>query len=163
MTRVHDHDAIRHMTVWSCLAVFVGGCLGSGVRITLGTLQPSAVAWPWMTMLINLTGAFILGCLLEYFAQTGEDVGSHKLWRLGLGTGVIGGYTTYSTFILESDTRLTHHEFLLGMAYLVSSVLVGLVCAGLGVWAGSRLATRRGAIAGGTERTDTDARRGDGR
>lgn len=132
----------RHtvVLVQSALAVGVGGTCGSLVRIALGTLQPSTVAWPWMTILINLTGAFALGCLLEYFAATGEDVGTHRLWRLGLGTGVIGGYTTYSTFILEGDTRLTDHEMGLALAYFAVSVLAGLLCAGLGIRVGSHFA-----------------------
>ncbi|MCI1220159.1 MAG: CrcB family protein [Bifidobacterium sp.] len=131
----------------SVAAVFAGGVLGSLIRISLGTLQAKDASWPWMTMLINLTGAFILGCLLEFLGVTGEDVGARRLWRLGLGTGVIGGYTTYSTFILESDTRLTGHAVALALAYLVLSVVAGLICAGLGIGAGSALGARRNARA----------------
>jgi fluoride ion exporter CrcB/FEX len=100
-----------------------------------------------MTLLINLTGSFILGCLLEYLATTGEDIGARRIWRLGLGTGVIGGYTTYSTFILETDTRITGHAVALALGYLVISVVVGLFCAGLGISAGERLGNRRNARA----------------
>lgn len=129
----------------SVAAVFAGGVLGSLIRISLSALQAKDASWPWMTMLINLTGAFILGCLLEFLGVTGEDVGARRLWRLGLGTGVIGGYTTYSTFILESDTRLTGHAVALALAYLVLSVAAGLICAGLGIGAGATIGARRNA------------------
>jgi fluoride ion exporter CrcB/FEX len=102
-----------------------------------------------MTLLINLTGSFILGCLLEYLATTGEDVGARRIWRLGLGTGTIGGYTTYSTFILETDTRITGHAVALALVYLAISVVVGLVCAGLGIGAGEWLGHRRVTAAAG--------------
>lgn len=144
------------LLVQSVLAVFVGGVAGSFIRIALSELQPSTVVWPWMTMLINFTGAFLLGCLLEYVGMTGEDVGARRLWRLGIGTGVIGGYTTYSTFILETDTRLTHHMVLIGMAYMVVSVLVGLVCAGLGIAVGSKLARIKTGTGDAGDAGDTD-------
>jgi CrcB protein len=111
----------------SVAAVFAGGSVGSLIRISLSKLQAPDASWPWMTLLINLTGSFILGCLLEYLATTGEDIGARRIWRLGLGTGVIGGYTTYSTFILETDTRITGHAVALALGYLVISVVAGIV------------------------------------
>ncbi|MCI1223037.1 MAG: CrcB family protein [Bifidobacterium subtile] len=131
----------------SVAAVFAGGSVGSLIRISLSKLQAPDASWPWMTLLINLTGSFILGCLLEYLATTGEDIGARRIWRLGLGTGVIGGYTTYSTFILETDTRITGHAVALALGYLVISVVAGLFCAGLGISAGERLGSRRNARA----------------
>lgn len=133
----------------SVAAVFAGGSVGSLIRISLSKLQAPDASWPWMTLLINLTGSFILGCLLEYLATTGEDVGARRIWRLGLGTGVIGGYTTYSTFILETDTRITGHAVALALGYLVISVVVGLFCAGLGIGAGEWLGRRRTPVAAG--------------
>ncbi|MCI1211207.1 MULTISPECIES: fluoride efflux transporter FluC [Bifidobacterium] len=138
----------------SVAAVFAGGSVGSLIRISLSKLQAPDASWPWMTLLINLTGSFILGCLLEYLATTGEDVGARRIWRLGLGTGTIGGYTTYSTFILETDTRITGHAVALALVYLAISVVVGLVCAGLGISAGEWLGHRRvTAAAGNTDDT----------
>ncbi|MCI1650183.1 fluoride efflux transporter FluC [Bifidobacterium tibiigranuli] len=131
----------------SVAAVFAGGSVGSLIRISLSKLQAPDASWPWMTLLINLTGSFILGCLLEYLATTGEDVGARRIWRLGLGTGTIGGYTTYSTFILETDTRITGHAVALALAYLAISVVVGLMCAGLGIGAGEWLGHRRKTVA----------------
>lgn len=126
----------------STVAVFLGGTAGSLVRLLLSALQSSSVAWPWMTLLINLTGSFLLGFLLEFLAATGEDVGARRLFRLGVGTGVIGGYTTYGTFILETDTRLMEHWLGIAAGYAVISVLLGLFFAGLGIIAGGAAGTR---------------------
>lgn len=136
-----------HMTLQSSLAVFAGGACGSMIRISLSRLQSSDVSWPWMTILINFVGSFVLGCLLEYLGQRGEDIGARRLWRLGIGTGVIGGFTTYSTFILESDTRLLSGMQWTGLAYLAASVVGGLVFAGLGIVLGNHMGKSHGEVA----------------
>lgn len=134
----------RHTRLPAVIAVFCGGTIGSLVRLALGSLQPgAATSWPWATMLVNLTGAFLLGTITEWFAQTGKDEGLRRVVRLGLGTGCIGGYTTYSTFIIETDTRFAAHSFTLAGIYLALSVLLGLICAGLGIALGARLADLR--------------------
>ncbi|WP_300766119.1 CrcB family protein [uncultured Bifidobacterium sp.] len=126
----------------SAAVVFVGGYVGSLVRIVLEGMQPASAAWPWMTMIINLTGAFLLGFLLEFLAATGADTGARRLFRLAVGTGVMGGYTTYGTFVLETDTRLLGHAALIAGAYAITSILLGLLVAAWGISAGGAAGRR---------------------
>ena len=128
----------------SAVAVFVGGCVGSFVRLVLEAMQPASAVWPWMTMIINLSGAFLLGFLLEFLGSTGADVGARRLFRLAVGTGVMGGYTTYGTFILETDSRLMGHATLIAAAYAISSILLGLLAAMGGILAGGAAGRRIG-------------------
>ena len=109
--------------------VFVGGALGTAIRSLLGDAfaGPSG-SWPWTTLAINLSGAFLLGLLLEALVRSGTDTGTRRLARLGIGTGVMGGYTTYSTFMVET----TQLSWLPAAAYVVATVVLGAVLA----WAG---------------------------
>ncbi|MWB99477.1 CrcB family protein [Agromyces seonyuensis] len=117
----------------SALLVFLGGCLGVALRFVLEAVWPAASgAWPWTTFAINLAGAFLLGLLLETLARGGPDEGLRRSLRLGVGTGVLGGFTTYSTFSVEAD-RLLGAAPALGFAYALVSILAGLVAAGAGM------------------------------
>ena len=119
--------------------VFAGGVAGTAVRAALETALPAQPGgWPWATFVINLTGAFLLGLLLETLARRGPDEGARQLLRLGLGTGVMGGYTTYSTFAVETVRLLGAGAVLSGLGYALGTVLLGLAAA----LAGGRLAAR---------------------
>jgi protein CrcB len=92
--------------------------------------------WPWATFLINCVGAFLLGFLFEYLAATGEDRGIRQAVRLCCGTGMLGAFTTYGTFILETEQRMTSGQartVIIGVGYALISVIGGLFLAGLGV------------------------------
>ncbi|WEV72809.1 CrcB family protein [Bifidobacterium sp. ESL0790] len=121
------------------VGLVAGGACGSLIRLALSALQSPDVAWPWMTMAINLTGAVLLGCLTAYMAAIGPDIGEWRVVRLSLGTGMVGGYTTYSTFMLEAAQRVTAGKAGLAMGYLAASIVFGLLCAMLGLALGSRL------------------------
>lgn len=121
------------------VGLIVGGACGSLIRLALSALQASDVVWPWMTMTINLTGAVMLGCLTAYMAAIGPDVGEWRVVRLSLGTGMIGGYTTYSAFMLEAAKRVMAGRVSLAAGYLVASIMLGLLCAMVGLALGSRL------------------------
>lgn len=124
-----------HTDSRALLAVFVfaGGALGTSIRAALASLQPSDTLIPWATFAVNLAGALLLGFLLETLALTHPDTGWFKRFRLFAGTGLMGGFTTYGTFILEVDTRVASHHALIALAYALVSVVLGLVMAGLGV------------------------------
>lgn len=119
--------------------VFVGGALGTAIRAALEAAFPAQPGgWPWATFLINVSGAFVLGLLLETLSRRGPDAGARQLVRLGLGTGVMGGYTTYSTFAVETVRLIGTGAVLAGFGYALGSVLLGLAAA----LAGTRLAVR---------------------
>ena len=127
--------AARHPQIRGAGAVFLGGIIGSGLRAGLSLLQSAGWSWPWVTFCINLLGSLLLGFLLEYLATTGPDTGRRRDLRLFAGTGLIGGFTTYGTFILEADTRILERNIGVAAAYLLVSVLLGVLFAGIGVLA----------------------------
>ena len=83
------------------LLVFIGGGLGACLRHAcnlIGTRVAVGSPWPWSTFLINISGALLMGVLVEAFALRN---GASPQLRLLLATGVLGGYTTFSTYALE--------------------------------------------------------------
>ncbi len=151
----------RTPSVPACLAlVAAGGCAGTLVRATLERAWPASPGHlPVTTLALNVVGALALGLLLGALGE-----GRPRL-RLALGTGVLGGLTTHSTFILESHRLLTSSgdggHPVLGAAYLVGSMVAGLVAAGLGLWLAGRLRrTGRTGSVGSAGRVD---RAGSGR
>ena len=143
----------RAPSVSVCLAlVAAGGCAGTLVRAALERAWPASPGHlPVTTLALNVVGALALGLLLGALGE-----GRPRL-RLALGTGVLGGLTTHSTFILESHRLLTPggdggHP-VLGTAYLVGSMVAGLVAAGLGLWLADRL--RRPGGAGSADRASS--------
>jgi fluoride exporter len=125
------------------LALIVGGTCGSFGRLGLSAFQSSNVLWPWITGAINLVGSFLLGSVTAYMATLGSDTGVRKVVRLFWGTGLIGGFTTYSTFMLEVAKRLESGRTFTALAYLFSSIVVGLACAMIGIAAGKAMGQRR--------------------
>ncbi|NLJ52579.1 MAG: CrcB family protein [Intrasporangiaceae bacterium] len=110
-------------------AVFVGGMAGTALRALIDRAAPAAAGeWPWATFAVNITGAFLLGMLLETLARREARDGSGGPARLLLGTGLLGGYTTYSTFAVE----ILHLGLLTALLYATLTVVGGLAAAGLG-------------------------------
>ncbi|MBD5784753.1 CrcB family protein [Cellulosimicrobium terreum] len=134
--------------------VALGGAVGTTARALLEhVFAPVPGSWPWTTFAINVVGSFVLGVLLETLVRSGPDEGRRRTVRLGCGTGVLGGFTTYSTFAVEAERLLTGGHAALGVAYALVSVVVGIVaaCAGIvlaGAWARRRRAGRAGQEAG---------------
>lgn len=148
----------RAPSVTASLAlVGTGGCAGTLVRAALERAWPASPGHlPVTTLALNVVGALALGLLLGALGE-----GRPRL-RLALGTGVLGGLTTHSTFILESHRLLTSSgdggHPVLGAAYLVGSMVAGLVAAGLGLWLAGRL--RHPDSTGRTGRTGSAGRAG---
>lgn len=109
-------------------AVSAGGVLGAEARYGLTVLLPhDGSQFPWSTLLINLTGSMLIGVLMGTVLVMRAP---HRLLRPFLGVGVLGGYTTYSSFAVDVQRLLAGHRPLLALGYLVSTVLG---CAGV-VW-----------------------------
>ncbi|HWG06257.1 MAG TPA: fluoride efflux transporter CrcB, partial [Beijerinckiaceae bacterium] len=83
------------------LIVFLGGGIGASLRhsINIASARALGTAFPYGTMLINITGSLIMGLAAAYFAFKG-DATQH--WRLFMTTGILGGYTTFSAFSLDA-------------------------------------------------------------
>jgi CrcB protein len=126
---------------WQAIAlVIAGGAVGTLIRYVLLLVLPEWGGMPWPVFLINLAGAFILGWLLEALARRGPDAGRRRVVRLFAGTGMLGGFTTYSTFAVGADGLFLTDAPWVGIAYAVATVLVGAAAS----IAGIVLAARRG-------------------
>jgi fluoride exporter len=114
--------------------IFLGGAAGTTLRSLLESAYGAAPGqWPWVTFWINVGGALLLGALLEGIAASGRDTGWRRGLRLGIGTGVMGGFTTYSTFSVETVSLLRSGQGLLAAGYALGSVIAGVAGALLGV------------------------------
>ena len=102
--------------------VWAGGAIGTLIRYLVEeALPPSPAGWPWATFLINLTGSFALGFLLEFLARRGSRRRPAARRPPAVGTGVLGGYTTYSTFAVEITQLTTVTPYLVGPAYALAA------------------------------------------
>src|SRR5438270_12634445 len=110
------------------LIVFLGGGLGAALRhgVNLAFARLVAPVFPFATLFENVTGSLAMGLLAAYFALKG-DASQH--WRLFLTTGILGGYTTFSAFSL--DTILLYERGQLGLAALYVLASVGIAILGL--------------------------------
>lgn len=126
-----------------CLGlVAVGGMLGTSAREGLSLAFPPVAGVPITTAMINVVGAFLLGLLLESLVRRGADVGRRRVIRLLVGTGVLGGFTTYSA--LSTDTvLLLRDDPALGVAYALGTVLIGAFATLAGVLVGAWWHRRR--------------------
>lgn len=108
------------------VAVFVGGAVGTLCRHGVDELMASsATTWPWSTFAVNVVGSLALGLLVGRIADADRPA------RLLLGTGFLGGFTTYSALAVQTDALL-RDDLVTGLAYPVVSVLAGLVAALVG-------------------------------
>jgi CrcB protein len=122
--------------VVAILLVALGGGLGSVTRYLAGGWVASrlGVAFPYGTLLINITASFIIGFFLA-FAQ--DRVALSPNWRLFVAVGFIGGYSTFSTFEYESVRLMQDGQMLAAAIYMTGSVAAGLIATITGITLGS--------------------------
>lgn len=120
------------------LVVLLGAGLGGLARYVAGTwiMTRYGGRFPLGTLVINVTGSFLIGVLMTLFT---ERLHPHPNWRLFLVVGILGGYTTFSSFEYESYQAMRDGARWMGMLYITGSVAFGY----LGVWLGALLASRR--------------------
>lgn len=123
--------------------VFAGGVAGTAARYLLTGLVPRWGGWPAAIFAVNVSGAFLLGLLLEGLARRGSDRGGRRQLRLLLGTGFCGAFTTYSALAVDTELLLRRVHVALAAGYALGTVVLGFGASALGVWVGSR--TRGGA------------------
>nr|WP_281497204.1 CrcB family protein [Ornithinimicrobium sp. F0845] len=120
------------------LAVALGGALGTSGRYAVSLLLGAGHHAPWATLAVNVTGAFLLGLLLERLASAGPETPRRRLARLALGTGLLGGFTTYSALALELHQLLETAEIAAAVLYGLGTVCAGLLACAAGVALGAR-------------------------
>lgn len=117
------------------LLVAAGGAFGAAARYVVGgwLADRFGPAFPWHTFVINVSGAFLLGVLMALSVERGIVPQS---WRIALGTGVLGGYTTFSTLSYESIALAAGGSHALALANMFGSGAAGLLAAWLGLVVG---------------------------
>ncbi len=110
----------------------VGGALGAGGRYLLGKelAGPTPPDFPWTTFSINLTGTFLIGFVATMLLTSWSDAWYVKPLVI---TGALGGFTTWSHFIVEIDQLWSAGQVPMAITYGVASILFGVVCAAAGV------------------------------
>ena len=120
--------------------VAVGGALGGAARYAVAQALPRPDAgFPWATLLVNLLGAAVLGFVLVALADRPAPA---DRWRAFLGTGVCGGFTTFSTLSVEVVLLTRDGAATTAVGYVVVSVVAGLAMVVAGMWSARRLAFR---------------------
>ena len=105
--------------------VALGGALGSTARYELGRAVQPVDGWPLGTLLANLAGAFLLGAMLEALVRRGQESSGTRVIRLGLGTGVLGGFTTFSSLALELARLLAAGSAATALGYASLTLVLG--------------------------------------
>lgn len=114
--------------------MFLGGVVGTALRLTTSLLVPTVDRVPLPTLIVNVSGALLLGFLLTWLAQRGPDEGARRAVRMLVGTGVIGSYTTYSALATDSAVLLESGQVATSALYVGASLVAGLIAAGVGAW-----------------------------
>jgi CrcB protein len=124
-------DAARPLAPRLIAAVAVGGAVGALARYGLGDAFPTTTgSFPATTLAINVTGAFLLALLVGVIAQRS---GPDPVWRSLLGTGLLGGYTTFSTFAVDSDRLTSTGHAGLAVGYVAATLVGGALATALGM------------------------------
>ena len=108
-------------------AVSLGGAFGTGLRFAGEALIDSTGGWPLATLLINLVGAFGLAVFMGFLLDMGELSRRQHALRVSIGTGVLGGFTTYSSLAMETTTLLHDGPFPVALAYPLVSMVAGVL------------------------------------
>ncbi|WP_406102089.1 CrcB family protein [Streptomyces sp. NBC_01003] len=111
--------------------VSLGGALGAGARYGAALLWPTSPgAFPWTTMWVNALGCFVIGVFMVIITDVWT---AHRLVRPFFGTGVLGGFTTFSTYAVDIQQLVDAGRASTGLIYLAATLLAALAAVGLGV------------------------------
>jgi fluoride exporter len=108
------------------LIVFLGAGIGGALRhgVNVGATRLFGFGFPYGTLIVNILGSFVMGLFAGYFAFR---PGLPQHVRLFLATGVLGGFTTFSSFSVDTALLIERHAYWLAAAYVAGSVAAGLI------------------------------------
>jgi CrcB protein len=133
------YGGLMPITLWTTAAIAIGGALGSVARYWLGAwLAPLSQELPWGTIIINIIGSFAI----TFFGVLTVTSGRHPLpdaWRLFFMVGICGGFTTFSSFSLQTLELLRHGAPIRALINIAASVLICLAASALGYALAERL------------------------
>lgn len=106
--------------------VFVGAGIGGALRhgVNAGAARLFGYGFPLGTLIVNIVGSFVMGLLAGYFLLR-PGIGQHM--RLFLTTGILGGFTTFSAFSLDTALLIERHAYWLAAAYVAGSVAASII------------------------------------
>ncbi|HEX7800418.1 MAG TPA: fluoride efflux transporter CrcB [Asticcacaulis sp.] len=116
--------------------VALGGAIGALLRYQSGRLMTHwlgaavVTAFPWATLVVNVVGSLFMGALAGFLARHGHG---GEQWRLFIGVGVLGGFTTFSSFSLEMMLLVERGQAFQALTYALVSILAGLTALYLGL------------------------------
>jgi fluoride exporter len=117
--------------MFNFLLVALGGALGAATRYGVSLALPAREGgWPLATFLINVSGSLFIGLLAGWLAT--RDAGGEP-WRLLLGVGVLGGFTTFSAYSLETLRMIERGDIVGASTYAIGSVIAGLAAVAIGL------------------------------
>lgn len=114
--------------------VMAGGAVGAALRYQLGRISTHMLgtSYPWGTLVANLLGGLVMGLLVGTLTRTTPANGEQI--RLLLGVGVLGGFTTFSAFSLETVLMIERGQGLMAVGYVLASVLGALAALSFGLF-----------------------------
>jgi fluoride exporter len=122
--------------------IAVGGSMGACARYGASLLWPTGAAgFPWTTLGVNTVGCLVIGVFL---AAITEGWSAHPLLRPFFGTGVLGGFTTFSTYCVDIERLVREERVDLALVYLAATVVFALVAVRIGATVARRLVMARG-------------------
>ncbi|MBT2546492.1 fluoride efflux transporter CrcB [Streptomyces sp. ISL-44] len=129
-------DVVRGL--WPVVAVVaLGGTVGASARYAASLRWPTAAgSFPWTTLLVNTVGCAVIGVFMVVITDVWA---AHRLVRPFFGTGVLGGFTTFSTYAVDIQKLVAGGRTLAGLAYLALTVFAALVAVWSAVWATRRV------------------------
>jgi CrcB protein len=114
------------------LIVFLGAGIGGAVRhgVSVGSARLIGLGFPTGTLIVNVVGSFLMGLLAGYFLAR---PGISQQVRLFLTTGILGGFTTFSAFSLDTALLMERHAYALAAGYVAGSVIASIAALFLGL------------------------------
>lgn len=136
----HDDRSFHHRRWDIALVIAAGGAIGGGARWTMNEVwRTSENGFPWSTFVVNVSGCLLLGIIMVFLLDVWAP---HRYARPFLGIGVLGGFTTFSTYTVDTATLLRAGHAATAFAYLFGTVAVGLIA----TWTGIALARKAAGI-----------------
>lgn len=118
--------------------ILIGGSLGTLLRYLSSSwivgVYPTS-NFPWGTFFVNLTGSFVIGLLAGYNLTNEFNLNL----RLFLFTGLLGGFTTYSGYAIETLALIKENNFMVAATYIIATTILGLALAAFGFWISTML------------------------
>lgn len=122
---------MRRRTARVLAVITVGGALGAVARHAVSLVMPTAGGGlPWSTLIVNVSGCLLIGVLMVLILEARQ---AHPLVRPFIGVGVLGGYTTFSTYAVDAQVLIAADRPGLALAYLAGTATAALLAVQLGV------------------------------